>query len=177
MYCSLLLQVLALLAHSYKCQYPQVALSNWEWALRWEMDRQGEVLVDLLEFLALSQEAGVAMEVALCPWPAGVMVAEEATMTWMLLKISVVYSIMAICSLVCVFCVWCRHNPMMSHVSHHAEVVQQHLLRCESGPALIQQMLGTQHKHCHASNGSRFVCTAFSIDTHYVSVTALAVNV
>lgn len=76
-------QVLALLALLSKYQYPQVALSKWEWALRWEPACQGEVRVDLFhECLAPSQAAaGVAMEAAPCPWVAGVTLAEEAILT------------------------------------------------------------------------------------------------
>ena len=142
----LALQVLVLLVLSYKRPYPQAALSRWGWAFRWEMACQGEVLVDLLESLVLSQGAGVALEVAPCPWAAGVTAAEEATMTWMLLKTSVVYLIMAICSFVCVFCVWSRHY---SHLLHHAE------FSCTA--ALIAMLVrlsthladvGTQHKPC-----------------------------
>lgn len=96
---SWLFQVLVLLGPSFKCQYPLV-MSKWAWGLRWELGCPGEALVVLLEFLAHSQEGGVAMEGVTCPWVAGVTLA-EATLTWMLLKISVVYWTMAICSCVC----------------------------------------------------------------------------
>lgn len=82
--------MLALLVRLCKCQYLQVALSRWEWAHRWEMACRGEALVVLLEFLVLSQAAGVAMEGVPCLWAAEATLA-EATLIWMLPRISVVY--------------------------------------------------------------------------------------
>lgn len=141
------MQVLALLVLLSKYQYPQVALSKWEWALRWEPACQGEAHVGLFhEFLAPSQAAAeVAMEVAPCPWVAGVTQAEEAILTWMLQKISVDYWIMAICSL-CI-CVHETGLGMLHDVprdtARRGFVEQQHSCRTELmfSSAHVQQML------------------------------------
>lgn len=96
----------------------------------------------LLEFLVLNQ-AGVAMEGVTCLWVAGAMLA-EATLTWMLLKTSVVYLIMAICSLV-----FCVIQTILFHVIHLAEgLVSSSSCLAEVG----QQLIGHAH-HCVLHRG------------------------